>query len=89
MNEATTLRLTVTLPEDVSARLDLLAREAGSTPEALLPYVLQEGFEATERVVKNINAGIAEADAGELHAHADVMAYLDEVIEAHAARKAA
>lgn len=77
------------IPEAQAARLEKLAAEAGSTPEAMLPYVLEDGFEFTEIAIRKINAAIAEADAGKTIPHDTVMAYLDAVIEAHAAKKAA
>lgn len=80
----------LTLPEEWAERLEHLAAEAGSTPEALLPYVLQDGFEFTEAAIRKINAAIAEADAGgEMIPHEEAMSRLDAIIEAHAAQKAA
>jgi predicted transcriptional regulator len=80
----------LTIPDEQAARLQRLATEACSTPEALLPYVLEDGFDYTEAAIRKINAAIAEADAGgKMIDHDEAMARLDAVIEAHAAKKAA
>jgi len=81
---------TLHIPDAQAVRLERLAAEAGSTPEALLPYVLEDGFDITESAIRKINAAIAEADAGgEMIPHEEAMARLEAVIEAHAAKKAA
>lgn len=77
------------IPEAQAARLEKLAAEAGSTPEAMLPYVLEDGFEFTETTIRKINAAIAEADAGKTVSHDEIMAHLDAIIDTHAAKKAA
>lgn len=81
--------VTLQIPEAQAERLAKLAAEAGSTPEAMLPHVLEDGFDFTEATIRKINAAIAEADAGKTVPHDEVMALLDAVIEAHAAKKAA
>lgn len=82
--------VTMQIPEAQAARLAKLAAEAGSTPEAMLPYVLEDGFDFTEAAIRKINAAIAEADAGgAMIPHEEAMARLAATIEAHAAQKAA
>jgi len=84
------MSIVLAIPDEQAARLERLAAEAGSTPEAMLPYVLEDGFDYTEAAIRKINIAIAEANAGgEMIPHEDAMARLDAVIEAHAAKKAA
>ena len=56
--------VTLQITEAQADRLAKLAAEAGSTPEAMLPYVLEDGFDFTEATIRKINAAITEADAG-------------------------
>jgi predicted transcriptional regulator len=82
--------ISLQIPEAQADRLARLAAEAGSTPEAMLPYVLEDGFDFTEATIRKINAAITEADAGgEMIPHEEAMVRLDAVIETHAAKKAA
>ena len=82
--------VTLQITEAQADRLARLAAEAGSTPEAMLSYVLEDGFDFTEATIRKINAAITEADAGgEMIPHEEAMARLHAVIEAHAAEKAA
>ncbi|MDP2787665.1 MAG: hypothetical protein Q8O79_06275 [Pseudomonadota bacterium] len=83
------MSVTLHIPEAQAARLERLAAETGNTPEALLPFILEDGFEFHENAVRKIKAGIVEADAGKTSSHDEVMAYLDTVIEAHGSQKAA
>jgi predicted transcriptional regulator len=81
---------TLTIPDSLAARLEHLAAEAGSTPEALLPFILEEGFEFNEAAIRKIKAAIAEADAGcEMIPHEEAMSRLKAVVQNHAAKKAA
>ena len=65
------------LPVTDQRRLEKLAREAGRTPKAMLRIVLRDGFDYTERFVKDVQKGLAEADAGETVSHAEVSRQLD------------
>lgn len=68
-------------------RLKKLAAAAGSTPEAMLPYVMQDGFEYNEDFVRKVNEAIAEADAGKGIPHEVVMQEVQAIIDAHAAKR--
>ncbi|MDO9012466.1 MAG: hypothetical protein Q7U78_11765 [Gallionella sp.] len=77
----------ITLPPKFSGRLEKLAFEAGSTPEEMLDCVMRDGFEYTEHFVREVNNGIAEADAGLLVSHAEAMRRLQATIEKHAQKQ--
>ena len=77
----------MTLPEKFSGKLEQLALEAGSTPEKMLDCVMRDGFEYTEHFVREVNKGIAEADAGKLVSHAEAMRRLQTTIEKHAKKQ--
>ena len=69
-------------------RLAKLATAAGRTPEDMLPYVMQDGFEYTEDFIRKVNEAIAQADAGDVVSHEDVMAQIQATIDAaHAAKR--
>ncbi|MEW5966598.1 MAG: hypothetical protein AB1720_06315 [Pseudomonadota bacterium] len=68
-------------------RLTKLASAAGTTPEAMLPYVMQDGFEHNEDFVRKVNEAIASADAGNLVPHKKVMTQVKATIAAHAAKR--
>jgi predicted transcriptional regulator len=80
---------TITIPARLAGRLEKLAAEAGRTPQEMLKYVMRDGFEYTENFVRKVKAGIADADAGRLIPHDQVMAELEAVIEKHAQKKKA
>lgn len=46
-------------------RLAKQAAAAASTPKAMLPYVMEDGFEYNEEFVRKVNEAIAQADAGD------------------------
>lgn len=68
-------------------RLAKLATAAGSTPEAMLPYVMKDGFEYNEEFVRKVNEAIASADAGDVVPHEEVIAIIKATIAAHAAKR--
>lgn len=63
-------------------RLAKLATAAGRTPEEMLPYVMKDGFEYTEDFIRKVNEGIAQADAGDVVPHEEVMAQIQATIAA-------
>lgn len=79
----------ITIPASLAGRLEKLATEAGRTPQEMLKYVMRDGFEYTENFVRKVKAGIADADAGRLTPHDQVMTELEAVIEKHAQKKKA
>lgn len=68
-------------------RLERLALAAGITPKAMLHHVLRDGFAYTERFVKDVAAGLADADAGKTVTHAEARRRLDAHISAKHAVK--
>lgn len=68
-------------------RLAKLAAAAGRTPEEMLPYVMQDGFEYNEDFVRKVNEAIEQADAGDVVPHEDVMREAQAIIDAHAAKR--
>lgn len=55
---------TIALPIRISRRIEKLAREAGRTPSEMLKFVIRDGLEYCEYVVKSANEGLADLDAG-------------------------
>lgn len=80
---------TMTIPAKFSGRLERLALEAGSTPEKMLDYVMRDGFEYTEHFVSEVKKGIADADAGRIVPHEEVMIRLQATIKKHAKKQTA
>jgi predicted transcriptional regulator len=58
------MNVPILIPPSQLKRLQRLARQAGRTPDELLPYVLKDGLDYTEWLVKQVNAGLAELDVG-------------------------
>ncbi len=79
----------MTLPPKFSGRLEKLALEAGSTPEKMLDYVMRDGFEYTEHFVSEVKKGIADAGAGRVVPHEEVMTRLQAAIKKHAKKQEA
>lgn len=68
-------------------RLAKLAAAAGRTPEEMLPYVMQDGFEYNEGFVRKVNEAIEQVDAGDVVPHEEVMREAQAIIDAHAAKR--
>jgi predicted transcriptional regulator len=68
-------------------RLAKLAAAAGTTPEAMLPYVMKDGFEYNEDFVRKVNEAIASADAGDVVPHEEAVAQIKATIASHAAKR--
>lgn len=64
-------------------RLRKLAERAGRSPEAMLSFVLRDGFEYCERMVDAVNEGLADIDAGHVVAAESVSARARQVITRH------
>jgi len=73
----------MTLPVKFAARLEKLALEAGSTPENMLEFVMQDGFDYTENFVHQVKQGLADVEAGKVVSHEEAMARLRSVVERH------
>lgn len=78
-----------TLSQADLRRLEKLAKAAGRTPRAMLRFVLRDGFPETERVVRAVQAGRADAAAGHTRTHAEVMMAANAAIARHATAKQA
>ena len=78
---------TMTLPIKFTARLEKLALEAGSTPEKMLDFVMQDGFDYTEDFVHQVKQGLADAEAGRVVSHEEAMTRLRSAVERHANKK--
>lgn len=55
-----------------SRRVEKLAQAAGRTPESMLRFVIRDGLDYCECAVKNINAGLADIEAGLTYSAQDV-----------------
>lgn len=75
------------LTPTMQRRLVKLAAAAGRTPEEMLPYVMQDGFEYNEDFVRKVNEAIEQADAGDVVPHEEVMREAQAIIDAHAAKR--
>lgn len=80
---------TVTLPARFATRLKKLALEAGSTPEKMLDFVMQDGFDYTENFVHQVKQGMDDVEAGRVISHEEAMTRLHSAVERHANKKQA
>lgn len=69
-------------------RLEKLAAAAGRSPQAMLPFVLRDGFDYCERLVKAANQGLADIDKHGTIATDTVAAKVRAVISRHARQAA-
>lgn len=60
------------LSAQLSHRIEKLAQAAGRTPESILRFVIRDGLDYCEYVVKSINEGLADIEAGRTHSAQDV-----------------
>jgi len=67
-------------------RLERLAKRAGRSPEAMLKFVLRDGFDACEEDVRENLAADVEFAASKSVAHKDSMDQARAVIAAHSRR---
>lgn len=73
-----------TLTKTDRARLQKLADEAGRTPHDMLKYVLQDGFEQTEKEVRLIKKRMDEAATRSAIPHDQAMERIECALEKHA-----
>ena len=74
------------LPADLR-RLEKLARDAGRSPRSMMRFVLRDGFDFCEWVVRESNASEAEARKVGTIPHDVVMRQAHATIEAARARR--
>ena len=79
----------IALPTRLSRRIEKLAREAGRTPDEMLKFVIRDGLEYCEYVVKTANEGLADLDAGRSVTADEMWAHFEKRRTARRARKAA
>lgn len=79
---------TVPLKPADMRRLEKLAAAAGRSPEAMLPFVLRDGFEYCERTVRAANQGLDDIKAHGTVASDAVAAKARAVISRHARQAA-
>lgn len=63
---------TVTLTKALARRVELLSVAMQRTPQAILKSALERGLDYEEWFLQQVDAGIAEADRGELIDHGQV-----------------
>lgn len=68
-------------------RLAKLAKAAGRTPAEMLPYIMQDGFEYNEELVRKVIEAMKDDDAGNFIPHEVVMQEAQAIIDAHAAKR--
>ncbi|WP_237217053.1 CopG family ribbon-helix-helix protein [Falsiroseomonas oryziterrae] len=83
------VRISVDLPEELARRLHLVAGETQSTPEALLREAAEAMLADRDALARSIARGRADADAGRVASHDEVMAELDAWVEDLEARQRA
>jgi predicted transcriptional regulator len=74
-------------PASQLKRLHRLARRAHRTPDQLLAFVLKDGLDYTEWLVTQVNAGLAELDAGRAMSWADLEAEIAKRRKARAGKR--
>lgn len=79
----------IALPTRLSRRIEKLAREAGRTPDEMLKFVIRDGLEYCEYVVKATNEGLADLDAGRGVTADEMRAHFETRRMTRRARKAA
>ena len=63
----------LTLTATQQRRLERLAREAKRTPQAMLRFVLRDGFDYCGYVVKSVNEGIASLARGKRYSTSEIL----------------
>lgn len=63
---------TVNLSKAIARRVEKLSEATKRTPDAILKSALETGLGYEEWFLKQVDAGIAEADRGELISHEEV-----------------
>lgn len=77
----------MTLPIKFAVCLEKLALEAGSTPDEMLGFVMQDGFDYTENLVHQAKQDLADIEAGKMVSHEEAMTRLRSAVEQHGNKK--
>lgn len=64
--------MNISLDDDLAKRLAALAKKQGKSVEALIAEAAKESVEYTEGLLADIEAGLADADAGRVSSIDDV-----------------
>ena len=67
-------------------RLERLAAAAGSTPQRMLKFVLRDGFDYCEELVRRVNEGIASGRRGAIVSDSEARVELRAMIARHGRR---
>ncbi len=73
--------ISIRLDQKTREKLDALAQSQDRSRSWVVNDAIQAYFEHQDWIVEAIKVGIADADAGRLVQHEEVMAELDDVIE--------
>ncbi len=73
--------ISIRLDQTTREKLDALAQSQDRSRSWVVNDAIQAYFEHQDWIVEAIKVGIADADAGRLVPHEEVMAELDDVIE--------
>lgn len=77
----------LTLTAAQQRRLERLAREAKRSPQAMLRFVLRDGFDYCGYVVKSVNEGMTSLNRGErAYSTEEVLRHARGATEKHGAR---
>ncbi len=68
--------LTLRLPDETASKLDLLARKLDLSPDVIAAQVIEDFVASEEWRVREITAGLSEAEAGEFGTAAEIEAVL-------------
>ncbi|WP_417468759.1 CopG family ribbon-helix-helix protein [Maricaulis sp.] len=74
--------ISIRLDDATREKLDVLAQSQDRSRSWVVNDAIQAYFDHQDWIVEAIKVGIADAEAGRLVPHEDVMAELNEVIEA-------
>ncbi len=66
----------ISLDEDLAKRLEDLAKRTGKAVEAIVADAARVHLDYTERFLADVEAGVADADAGGVHSADEVRAEL-------------
>lgn len=64
--------MNISLDEDLAKRIEVLAKKSGKSVEDFIADAAKEQVEYTESLVADVQAGLADADAGRLSSIDDV-----------------
>ncbi|MDD5057908.1 MAG: hypothetical protein PHQ60_08545 [Sideroxydans sp.] len=78
---------TVTLPAAIVKRLERIAANSRHTPQSIIKQAITEKLDYEEWALAQVDAGIADVEAGRVHSYAEVVARMERKIGASRGRK--